>query len=326
MSFRPFSLHLESGERTVSVTLPPFVLVLMGMAASGGYAAATIQARTQAQELAALRESSVQLEKSLEEERAEKIRVNVLAEARAKQLTADLEKTQSDLSGLWTMLSQQDAKAGKDRGARSSLSSRRGLLANHRSLQFRFSELQVAANEQSIEVKKLQTAALEAQQRRIAALEALKVSRTPLGAPCVGEMTSPFGPRVHPIYGVGRPHNGCDFTTDYGTKISATAAGTVIHSDWLGGYGKVIEIDHGFGLHTLFAHCDELKVRKGQKVLRGQFIATVGMTGLTSGPHCHYEVHRDGRPIDPKSYLAQEPFMGPMANGPTSRETQSNTN
>jgi len=123
-------------------------------------------------------------------------------------------------------------------------------------------------------------------------------------------MTSPFGPRIHPIFGVGRDHNGCDFTTPEGTIIFATARGKVTHSDWLGGYGQVVEIDHGFGYTTLYAHCAELKVKKGQNVLRGQAIATVGMTGLTSGPHCHYEVHLKGKPIDPKDFLAQPNLAG----------------
>lgn len=347
VSFSPFSLQLELGQRTVTVTIPPFVLVLMGLAASGGYAAATLHSRAQAQELAILRESQSQLEKTLQDERAEKIRINALAEARSKQLAADLEKTQKDLTGLWTMLSQQDAQVAKTR-ERHSLSSRRGLRAElsklgrsgtfqqretlsgtypaASNLAVRFSNLQVEVSEQAREVETLQSAALEARQRRIAALEALKVSCTPSGAPCAGEMTSPFGNRVHPIYGVGRPHNGCDFTTDYGTKIVSTAAGKVVHSDWLGGYGKVIEIDHGFGLHTLFAHCDELKVKKGDKVLRGQLIATVGMTGLTSGPHCHYEVHRDGKPIDPQYFLADQGFTGPMAHSAVVGAAQSSSN
>jgi murein DD-endopeptidase MepM/ murein hydrolase activator NlpD len=116
-------------------------------------------------------------------------------------------------------------------------------------------------------------------------------------------MTSPFGFRHHPIYGCARLHRGCDFTTPEGTRVFATADGTVASSDWLGGYGKVVEIDHGFGLRTLYAHCGDLLVKKGQQVERGQLIATVGMTGLTSGPHCHYEVHKNGEAVDPSSYL-----------------------
>jgi murein DD-endopeptidase MepM/ murein hydrolase activator NlpD len=116
-------------------------------------------------------------------------------------------------------------------------------------------------------------------------------------------MTSPFGPRIHPVYGGSRVHKGCDFTTDYGTKIRATADGTVTTSDWLGGYGQAVEIDHGAGLSTLYAHCSQLKVKKGEKVRRGQIIALVGMTGLASGPHCHYEVHKEGQPINPEDYL-----------------------
>lgn len=132
-------------------------------------------------------------------------------------------------------------------------------------------------------------------------------SRTPSIAPCEGELTSDFGNRIHPVYGYGRFHGGCDFTTPHGTPIKATAAGTVVHSDWLGGYGKVIEIDHGNGLKTLYAHCSELEVSKGTKVEKGQMIAKVGTTGLSSGPHCHYEVRRGEKRIDPKAFLENVP-------------------
>jgi murein DD-endopeptidase MepM/ murein hydrolase activator NlpD len=132
---------------------------------------------------------------------------------------------------------------------------------------------------------------------------ARRLRHTPRGAPCQGEMTSPFGHRTHPVYGTGRHHNGCDFTTDEGTKIFATADGKVVTSDWLGGYGQAVEIDHGSGLKTLYAHCSRLQVKKGQTVRRGDWIACVGMTGLASGPHCHYEVHLQGKPVDPQTYL-----------------------
>jgi murein DD-endopeptidase MepM/ murein hydrolase activator NlpD len=168
---------------------------------------------------------------------------------------------------------------------------RRPSLASRRGRTLAFRPLDIELLQQTQELREL---GIQAEQR---------ARSLPLGPPCVGPMTSPFGPRVHPIYGIGRPHLGCDFTVPEGTPIRATADGKVTHADWLGGYGQVVEVEHGFGVKTLFAHCSRLKVAKGQSVRRGDWIADVGVTGLASGPHCHYEVHLGGRPIDPGPFL-----------------------
>ncbi len=154
-------------------------------------------------------------------------------------------------------------------------------------------------------------------------LTALRLRQLPAGVPCLGEMTSPFGVRIHPIYGYGRQHNGCDFTAGVGTEIVATGGGTVKTAGWLGGYGKAVEIDHGFGLITLYAHCSTLEVQKGQRVERGQRIATVGMTGLASGPHCHYEVHKNGVAVDPQAYFRElSPSVGLLSTAEVQRQAR----
>lgn len=121
--------------------------------------------------------------------------------------------------------------------------------------------------------------------------------------PCVGEITSPFGWRMHPVLGYERFHAGLDIGADYGTTISAAEQGTVIFSGWYGGYGNAVILDHGGGITTLYAHASELYVVEGQTVQRGQAIAAVGSTGLSTGPHLHFEVHRDGEPTDPVAFL-----------------------
>jgi len=121
--------------------------------------------------------------------------------------------------------------------------------------------------------------------------------------PVMGEITSPFGWRMHPVLGYERFHAGLDVGADYGTTIHAAERGTVIFAGWYGGYGNAVIIDHGGGITTLYAHASELYVVEGQSVQRGQAIAAVGSTGLSTGPHLHFEVRRDGEPTDPVAFL-----------------------
>jgi murein DD-endopeptidase MepM/ murein hydrolase activator NlpD len=118
-----------------------------------------------------------------------------------------------------------------------------------------------------------------------------------------GFITSTFGWRVHPILGYERFHGGVDFGADYGSTIRSADGGTVIYAGWYGGYGLTVIVDHGGGLTTLYAHSSELFVYEGQPVQRGQAIASVGSTGLSTGPHLHFEVRVGGEPVDPMAYL-----------------------
>ncbi len=118
---------------------------------------------------------------------------------------------------------------------------------------------------------------------------------------------SSFGMRYHPILKVVRPHEGIDLTAPRGTNIYATADGTVLQSGYRpGGFGKKILLDHGYGYQTLYGHCDEVLVKPGQQVKRGELIGKVGTTGLSKSPHLHYEVHVNGRPVDPINYYAND--------------------
>ncbi|WP_439183046.1 M23 family metallopeptidase [Carboxylicivirga taeanensis] len=118
---------------------------------------------------------------------------------------------------------------------------------------------------------------------------------------------SGWGYRIHPIYKVKRFHEGMDFSAPTGTDIYATADGKVTKiTNEKTGYGKRIEIDHGFGYKTLYAHLDEFNVRKGQTVKRGDVIGHVGNTGGSTAPHLHYEVHVKGRKVNPQHYYFQE--------------------
>ena len=112
-----------------------------------------------------------------------------------------------------------------------------------------------------------------------------------------------FGMRIHPIHKIRKFHAGMDFTAKTGTPIYATGDGRVTFADYAtNGYGTHVVVDHGFDYQTLYAHLSELKVRNGQKVKRGDVIGLVGNTGLSAGPHLHYEVHKNGEPVDPANY------------------------
>ncbi len=136
------------------------------------------------------------------------------------------------------------------------------------------------------------------------ALHAERLAATPSIMPTAGWLTSAFSRmRTHPILHVARAHEGLDVSAPMGTPIEAPAGGVVTSAGWEAGYGNTVTIDHGFGIVTKFAHASRLLVRVGEKVERGDRIALVGATGLSTGPHLHYEVHVNGRPVDPRRYI-----------------------
>lgn len=129
------------------------------------------------------------------------------------------------------------------------------------------------------------------------------LERIPSLWPVSGAVASYFGFRTHPVTGSYQFHNGVDIVADYSTAIKAAASGVVAKAGWEGGYGNFIEIDHGNGLVSKYAHCSQILMSIGSTVKKGQVIALVGSSGLTTGPHLHYEVQRDGKVVNPMSYL-----------------------
>jgi murein DD-endopeptidase MepM/ murein hydrolase activator NlpD len=131
-----------------------------------------------------------------------------------------------------------------------------------------------------------------------------RLSHIPSIMPTAGWLSSAFSrSRFHPILHIARPHEGIDVSAPMGAPIVAPAAGTVTMVTVQTGYGNVLEIDHGDGIVTKYAHCSRIVVRVGQRVKRGQVIANVGNTGLSTGPHLHYEIHVNGRVVDPLTYV-----------------------
>ena len=123
--------------------------------------------------------------------------------------------------------------------------------------------------------------------------------------PCAGytSISSDYGYRMHPTLHVYKLHTGVDFPVPSGTPVRASSSGTVVTAGWNTAYGNVVVISHGNGLSTLYAHNSSLAVSAGQTVSQGTVIAYSGSTGYSTGPHCHFEVLKNGSAMDPKAYL-----------------------
>jgi murein DD-endopeptidase MepM/ murein hydrolase activator NlpD len=119
--------------------------------------------------------------------------------------------------------------------------------------------------------------------------------------PVKGHVTSGFGPRRHPILGYVRMHSGVDFGAAYGSPIFAVSEGIVAFAGRHGGHGNYVKLEHGGGLGTGYGHMSRVAVSPGQHVQAGQVIGYVGSTGLSTGPHLHYEVYQNGRTVNPMS-------------------------
>lgn len=124
--------------------------------------------------------------------------------------------------------------------------------------------------------------------------------------PGYSRISSPFGYRIHPILKVKKLHTGIDIPAATGTPIVAAAAGTVIYAGTLGGYGKTVMVDHNGGIVTLYAHNSQILVKEGQVVERGETLSKAGSTGMSTGPHLHFEVRENGTYVDPMPYLKGE--------------------
>ena len=185
-------------------------------------------------------------------------------------------------------------------------------------------EAQLTAQQQLIERLKTDKQALEASQAQLAIdsrnigilirrqVGAANKARFPytgnfgngaLMFPADAEITSSFGWRRHPILGSLRFHAGIDFGASYGSTIRSAQGGRVIFAGWYGGYGNTVIINHGGGISTLYGHTSKLSVSEGKVVQPGDAIATVGSSGLSTGPHLHFEVRQDGEPVDPMAYF-----------------------
>jgi len=134
-------------------------------------------------------------------------------------------------------------------------------------------------------------------------LQADQLALTPSIVPAAGVLTAGFGARPDPFTSHSEFHTGIDISTPAGNRVVAPASGTVVRVGWDKGYGRFLEIAHGYGVTTLYGHLQTARVAEGQRVKRGDLVGLVGATGRSTGPHLHYEVHTDGKPVNPLDYV-----------------------
>lgn len=131
-----------------------------------------------------------------------------------------------------------------------------------------------------------------------------KAQELPIANPAPSRpVSSTFGMRSDPLLGTPAMHAGIDFRAPSGLSVAATAAGTVVKAGWNGGYGQMVEIDHGGGFSTRYAHLSRIDVAEGERIQAGQTVGQVGSTGRSTGPHLHYEVRQNGAAVDPLRFL-----------------------
>lgn len=209
-----------------------------------------------------------------------------------------IREEKEELQGLKESLvaQQQQIQAKKDSLAsdKAALASQKAAVdADNKALEKQVDQLNAEANALTAQIKKLQSAAQYTG----------GVMQWP--APASTTITSPFGNRIHPILKVNKFHTGIDIGAGMGTNIVAANAGTVISACYNSGYGYMVMIDHGGGIVTLYAHASKLLVSTGAKVTKGQVIAKVGSTGMSTGPHLHFEVRVNGEYKNPLTYLTK---------------------
>jgi murein DD-endopeptidase MepM/ murein hydrolase activator NlpD len=131
------------------------------------------------------------------------------------------------------------------------------------------------------------------------------LTSTPSLWPVIGHLTDGFGARMDPFSGEGAFHTGVDISSQYGDAVRVTADGIVIEANERAGYGRLVVVDHGYGVTTYYGHLSTLNVMAGQQIHRGDTVGNVGVSGRSTGPHVHYEVRINGAPVNPMRYLRQ---------------------
>ena len=226
---------------------------------------------------------------------------------------------ETGLLGTQTQLQGQEAQARQQRLALDGLAAQRKDLlvaadAERQNVQTEFvqlgeiSDAQEAALEALIREKQREEEAKRLAARRAARLAGVELPQEPgapgqLMWPVSGPITSPFGWRMHPVYHRMILHRGIDIGVPTGTPVAAAAEGRIIVASYQGGCGNMVAIDHHGGLSTMYCHMSQIFVSVGQEVQRGQAIGAAGSTGLSTGPHVHFQVMQNGNPVDPMGFL-----------------------
>lgn len=307
---RSFGIKLLVGARSITIRLSPLVLVLVALLVFALCATYRqhlhIQRVRQQARVARLRQENAKLHSFIAHQQRETTKMIALAGARSKQLWSQIRARDKQIKQIWKVVGKSPKRVAPKHPRRMSLRGARGGRIYAPQVTLQFHELYQHLHRQKRQLDSLKIAAehYRKEQERRRRLALLNV--TPTLWPCCGPITSPFGYRFHPVYHRILFHTGVDIGVPYGTPIHAAAAGRVELARWLSGYGYTVELNHGHGLETLYAHCSRMVVGKGEVVKKGEVIAYVGATGDATGPHLHYEVRKHNVPVNPVAYLRQK--------------------
>ncbi len=259
----------------------------------------TIKAKEKEQQLLSLKDSTVKQEMIIDRLKVEKKQISTLLDKQNTEIATKLEKIEKKNNEVRKIVGLKTEPVSRKRSLRGARSGSVNLLR----LRTDFKVLTHEVNEKSAEVDELEKKALfyKKEQERERLLRMFE--SVPSMWPAQGPEISGYGMRLHPIYGYERFHSGIDISASYGCPIYSTAYGRVTYSGYYSGYGNTVMVDHGNGIQTLYGHCSSLCVQEGDTVRKGQLIARIGSTGVSTGPHLHYEVHLAGTPTDPEPYL-----------------------
>jgi murein DD-endopeptidase MepM/ murein hydrolase activator NlpD len=233
------------------------------------------------------------------------------AEAHAARVSADVQRDEAadahaEVEGL--VVEQQELVAAANALADQQRSAVATLERERQSLQAQATQISTTKTRTAEELKDLEKEEAKLEAELKALLAGPKVSGPAPGMlqfPTAGRVGSRFGYRIHPIYGYARLHAGVDIGAPTGQVIVSAESGQVVRSGWCGGYGNCVVVQHSGGLATLYAHMSQRAVGVGTWVRMGQAVGYIGSTGLSTGPHLHFETRVNGTPVDPCRYLSE---------------------
>jgi murein DD-endopeptidase MepM/ murein hydrolase activator NlpD len=208
--------------------------------------------------------------------------------AQADQAAADAQAVRDELTGLRTEIEPARAEAAAQEQAEADVVA--SIQAQKGDFEAELASLQAASDSIAARLRAIGAASGEAGDCQ--------------ARPVPGEIGSPFGPRFHPVLHYTRMHTGADMRAGSGTPIHACRSGEVVIAGSQGGYGNAVVVNHGGGMATLYAHQSQIAASVGQQVAAGDVIGYVGSTGMSTGPHLHFEVRLSGNPVDPAPYLS----------------------
>ncbi|MGV8124092.1 MAG: peptidoglycan DD-metalloendopeptidase family protein [Candidatus Xenobiia bacterium LiM19] len=268
--------------------------------AAGILQSSSHKVKSKEEQLVALKDATVKQEMIIDRLKVEKKQISTLLEKQNQEIATKLDTIEKKSNEVRKIVGlKTEPAANRKRSIKAARSGSVNLLR----LRTDFKLLNHEVNATKTEMEELEKEAIsykheQDRERMLRMLESI-----PSIWPASGALSSGFGMRIHPIYGYERYHSGIDISALYGSPIYSTAYGRVTCAGYYSGYGITVMIDHGNGIQTLYGHCSSVDVQQGQMVRKGQIVARIGSTGVSTGPHVHYEVQLAGNPTDPEPYL-----------------------